>query len=168
MICTHRYHDNLIFACRWSQQRVSSRILLFWLMHFGARSCGLRVLRYITKVSKYEERFFSILSRFSNMKGFYWAVRIDLSLSCDQLKNNCDLSCPKLSGSSYRPAVPGYNLAVPKAVMAKLSSARSQCRRSCAWSRLGGSDVPFENWLSTVPFCIARTDFFVRILSRNG
>ena len=60
-------------------------------------SCGLRVLRYITKVSKYEERFLSVLSRFPNMKGFYWAVRIELSLSCNQLKNNFDLSWPKLS-----------------------------------------------------------------------
>ena len=97
------------------------------------------VLRYITKVLKYDKRFLSALSRFPNMKGFYWAVRIDLSLSCNQLKNNFDLSCPKLSLTCPKlsltcpklslscpklsltwpklsPAVPGYYLAVPKAV----------------------------------------------------
>ena len=79
-------------------------------------SCGLRVLRYITKVSKYEERFFSILSRFSNMKGFYWAVRIDLSLSCNQLKNNFDLSCPKLSLTCPKLSLtcPKLSLSCPK------------------------------------------------------
>ena len=80
-------HDNMIFVCRWSQQRVSSRILL---THLALVSKiyyqGLEIWR----------AFLSVLSRFPNMKGFYWALRLDLSLSCNQMENNFDLTCPKL------------------------------------------------------------------------
>ena len=133
------YYDNMttwfLFAVDRNSGWVPESCCYSWCIF--VLSCGLSVLRYVIKVSKYVERILSVFSSFPNMKGFYWAVRI--FLSCNQLKNNFDLSCPKLSLTCPKlsltcpklsltcpklsltwpklsPAVPGYYLAVPKAV----------------------------------------------------
>ena len=77
-ICTYWYHDNLVFVCRWSQQRVSSRILL---MHFCALLWPYCPKIYYQGLEIWSAFFFSVISRFPNMKGFYWAVRLSQAIN---------------------------------------------------------------------------------------